>query len=204
MTTPESCQPPELPREEQGAPSFRTAGRGTGLQPEGRRWRLGFNPATPQEPAGLGHGCDSAAASRWYLTGQIPAEASFLTELKIKGGWGRGRVRLVSAPGCVRTRFRMAPARPQLELGHGDMRGGDTGRDKPPTSDKRRKVFSVSSALLGGQRQGTGPCSLLFWQAQGWGSHLRRHPAHPGEHCCPVLAAPMALLISLHHPPPKP
>lgn len=45
--------------------------------------------ATPQllELSGLGHGCDIAAAYGWYLMGEIPAKASFLTEPKIKGGW---------------------------------------------------------------------------------------------------------------------
>lgn len=44
--------------------------------------------ATPQllELSGLGHGCDIAAAYGWYLMGEIPAKASFLTEPKIKGG----------------------------------------------------------------------------------------------------------------------
>ena len=89
--------------EEQGALSFCTARRGACFQPEGRRWRLGLNLATPQLPelSGLGHGWDIAAAFGWYLMGKIPAKASFLTELKIKGGWGRVRVRLVSALGCL-------------------------------------------------------------------------------------------------------
>ena len=198
-----------------GCPELlRSTERRACLQPEGRRWRLGLNLATPQllELSGLGHGCDIAAAYGWYLMGKIPAKASFLTELKIKGGCGSSPHRAASEqnaewPQQVPSRESSTGAAQRCKYSH------NTGHDKLLTLDKRRKVFPVSSALPGGQRQGRGSFSLFYRQEQRCRVLPEPPPGTPwwstALHCIllpitsPVLAAPTALLISPCHLPPK-
>lgn len=65
--------------------------------------------------------------------------------------------------------------------------------------------FSLSPQLcLEARGRVQDPVLSCSGRSRGAGSCLRHPPARPGEHCCPVPAAPMALLIFLHRPPPKP
>lgn len=89
----------------------------------------------------------------------------------------------------------------------------NTGHDKLLAFDKHRKVFPVSSALLGGQRQGKGSFSLFYRQEQRCGVLPEPPPSTPwgstALRCLllpitsPVLAAPTALPIPPCHLPPK-